>query len=222
MIYLLNSLPNQSVRHYDVCVVGTGPAGMTLALEYIRSSSHTSRVAVLESGYPGCGELYRQGFDFACKATIQTIYQGEVNGWIQRSRPHYLVNSRLRYLGGTSNVWGGWCWPLERFDIEERPTRPGAVWPVTYDELLPYYERAQRICELGTIAYDSLEYWIQLCQLQMLSPMALDETELRTRIVQFHALNFWERYKSLLASSPSVDVYCNANLIRLINEPEEP
>ena len=86
---------------YDVCIVGAGPAGITLALKLARSGF---RVALLEGG----------DRDFTGES--QELYQGDILGkWY-----HGLDVSRLRYLGDTTGHWGGQCLKLDKHDFEPR------------------------------------------------------------------------------------------------------
>ena len=47
-----------------------------------------------------------------------------------------------RQLGGTSNLWGGICLRFDPIDFIPRPGLVDARWPITYEELLPFYDRA--------------------------------------------------------------------------------
>jgi choline dehydrogenase-like flavoprotein len=80
----INSLPSMS----DFCVVGSGPAGMTLAFELER---YGRSVILLEGG----------GLTWSDES--QEIYKGDVIG----DSYFELHRARLRYLGGSSGHWGG-------------------------------------------------------------------------------------------------------------------
>ena len=99
MIFNLNEvLPDKDHRGYDICIVGAGVAGITLALDL---AARGRRVLLLEAG------------DIFLTDESQNIYIGENIG-----RPYFdLAASRLRYLGGTSNHWSGWCRPLDAWDF---------------------------------------------------------------------------------------------------------
>jgi choline dehydrogenase-like flavoprotein len=58
---------------------------------------------------------------------------------------HY---SFARQLGGSSNLWAGRCAPLEPLDFASRPWVPDSGWPLTRNDLDPYYERASALLEL--------------------------------------------------------------------------
>ena len=78
---------------YDVAIYGAGPAGISLT----RALSGTGlRVGLFEAG----------GMDSPfCWCRI-ILTRGHNLG-----RPYDLAATRLRYFGGTSNHWGGWCRP---------------------------------------------------------------------------------------------------------------
>ena len=68
--------------------------------------------------------------------------------------PRYLTHSRIRSFGGSTNIWSGLCRPVEENAFEHRPWVPYSGWPLKREELIPYFEHAQRICKLGPFNYD--------------------------------------------------------------------
>src|SRR5688572_12088295 len=86
----------------EVCIIGGGAAGITLALEL---AERGTKVVLLEGGGLSPDPL------------TQELYVGENLG-LTRER---LDESRSRYLGGSTNCWGGWCRPLDDIDFEARP-----------------------------------------------------------------------------------------------------
>ena len=126
-------LPHGHVLEGDVCIVGAGAAGITLAQALIGASS---RVILLEGG----------GFDL--EVAMQGLYSGEIVG-----RPYYpLEAARLHYFGGTTGHWGGYCAPLDPIDFERRDWVPHSGWPITRAELDPFYARAHPLLDLGPYA----------------------------------------------------------------------
>lgn len=113
----------------DVCIIGAGAAGITLALG-LAATAHD--VYLIEGG------------GLEPEADGQALFEGASVGR-QQANPGYC---RLRYLGGTTNHWQGWCAPLTAADFAARPWVPLSGWPIGAAELEPYYPHAARLCEL--------------------------------------------------------------------------
>lgn len=114
----------------DVCIVGSGPAGITLARE-LRGQG--LEIAVLESG----------GLDL--DPAIDALSTGELDAPIRN--PDYLTASRARVFGGASQHWTGTCRPLDDIDFEARSWVPLSGWPLRRDELDDHYDRAAAILD---------------------------------------------------------------------------
>lgn len=122
----------------DVCIIGAGPAGLTLARELI---GIPLEVLVLESG----------GAD--TDARLHDLNIGSVHG----DRYAHLHTTRNRGTGGSVHLWntpvdgepGAKYAPLEPFDLASRGSDPPGGWPFDHDHLLPYYRRAHQVCDLG-------------------------------------------------------------------------
>jgi hypothetical protein len=124
------------VRHADVCIIGSGPAGLSLAHELIGSGYE---VLVLESG--------GDNFDVDADA----LNAGEPSD----SRFAALGLYRRRIVGGASVIWGGRCVPYDPIDLEARPERGGFGWPFGIETLEAYYDRAAAYCEIGAPEFDA-------------------------------------------------------------------
>ena len=61
-----------------------------------------------------------------------------------------MIGTRLRFFGGTSNHWGGWCRPLDAVDFEKRDKVPAPGWPISRQVLAPYFADALEVCEVAT------------------------------------------------------------------------
>jgi len=121
----------------DVCIVGSGPAGLTIASDFADSQHE---VVVLEAG----------GFDY--DPNSQEIYAGTVTG-----RDYPVATSRLRVFGGTSGHWTGQCAPIPQRHFSSRPGMPEVSWPITFDEIRKYYRKANQLLQLGHFDYDEAE-----------------------------------------------------------------
>ena len=92
------------------------------------------------------------GMDFDAKT--QALYAGTSFGRFLLP----LDASRMRYLGGGSNHWGGWCRPLDPIDFEQRAWLPYSGWPFGIDELEPYFKRAQDLRRSRTLDLRQIEH----------------------------------------------------------------
>lgn len=120
----------ESSGSFDVCIIGSGPAGAVLAQELVQKGFRT---VILESGQdPNTGPV---------DARIQQLEVYRNSGNVE----YPVASTRVRGLGGTSSVWTGRCERLHPLDFEKNLYTPGgAAWPATYAELEPYYERAEK------------------------------------------------------------------------------
>ena len=59
-----------------------------------------------------------------------------------RNLDDYLSRLANPSLGGSGNVWGGKCAPLDPIDFEKRDWIPHSGWPMTREQMRPYYDRA--------------------------------------------------------------------------------
>jgi choline dehydrogenase-like flavoprotein len=198
MLIDARDLPAGTVLQTDVCIVGAGAAGITMAR---RLSGRGRRVLLLESG----------GFeaDPATSALASGDLVGEPMGFFGAQPP--LETMRLRYFGGSTNHWGGWCHPLERHDFERREHVPDSGWPFDLAHLEPFYEEAQRVCQLGVYRYD-LAWWGE----QGAGEAVLETDRLGTTVMQLSPpTRFGEVYRDELVAATDVEVCLWANVVDL-------
>ncbi len=139
MILDANEFSDGDTLSADLCIVGAGAAGITLALELAGSPLS---VLVLESG------------GLKPERATQDLYLGSVAD----ERLHSpLDRYRERRFGGTTTIWGGRCMPFDAIDFEYRDFMPHSGWPIDRDTLLPFYPKANRLCEAGDFAYTLAE-----------------------------------------------------------------
>lgn len=135
MIQQAAQWPSGESLEADVCIVGAGAAGISMALA-LADGGRT--VVLLEAG----GEQE--------DAAVQDHYAGTVADERLHSPPHRY---RQRRLGGTTTIWGGRCMPFDPVDFERRDWIPDSGWPIRYDDIAPWYPEANRLCEAGAFAY---------------------------------------------------------------------
>lgn len=192
---------NLDVLEADLCVVGAGPAGISLAIEVARAGG---TVCLLESG----GRL-------PDRATDRLSDGARVGYWY-----YPLPATRGRAFGGTSLRWAatpmdrheGWrARPLEAVDFERREEIPFSGWPFGYPTLRPFYERAQSICRLGPFDYE-LERW----QTPDASPLSLDG-DISTAIFQ-HGHDDFGSYFDEVSRSERVRLVLNSTAIEIVTD----
>ena len=193
MLIDLNDASAPSRIDSDVCVVGGGAAGVALARSLARRGHD---VCLLEAG----------GMDF--EQATQYLCTGDNVGM----EYYELDHSRLRFFGGTTNIWGGRSVPLDRVDFEKRDWVPHSGWPITLDELQPYYKIAHDSLELGEYDYsDGL--WEKL----KLEPIRFDPDEVTHLFWRFDAKK--ERFNSQqvddLLTADNVRIVLHANVVRV-------
>ncbi len=175
---------------FDVCIVGGGAAGLTLAASLIGSGL---KVAVLEAGGR---QPDAKGLD---------AYRGEVAD--AKAHP-FLHHFRVRAIGGASRIWGGRCIPFDPIDFAERPWAPGTGWPIGLQTLAPYYIAAQDAAEAGPFDYDPAS---ALPGRPAEFVPGLDGVLVRTTLERFSKpTDFWRRYGAALTSAANVHVFLNA------------
>jgi choline dehydrogenase-like flavoprotein len=125
-----------SAIEIDLCIIGSGAAGITIAREFIGSSI---RVCLLEAGGLSINP------EVADRSVIDSVGREYINKDL----------SRFRLFGGSTNRWGGQCVPLQPIDFEKLDWINYSGWPYAYDELEPYYRRAHVVLALGAFDYDA-------------------------------------------------------------------
>ncbi len=121
------------VRDSEICIVGAGVAGLTIARRLLEKGH---QLILLESG----------GLDY--EAATADLNAGETIG-----EDYYpLDHARLRFFGGTTAIWGGRCAELDPIDLETRLWVPHSGWPLSHAELQLYYRQARPLFGLPETA----------------------------------------------------------------------
>jgi len=175
----------------DLCIIGAGAAGITLAM---RLESPRRLICVLESGGHVIG-----------RAT-QALLAGE-------SHANYppLQITRAAALGGSTQVWSGWCRPLDADDFERRAGIPHSGWPIQFAELQPYYAQAHEILQLGPYDYDPAAWE----RVSGSTRWALLDEQIATLLFRQSPVRLGSAYASELTKSAGIRIYLHANVLRL-------
>lgn len=185
----------------SVCIIGAGAAGITLARKLAETMPG---VLLIESG----------GFD------IDGQTQGLFNGQQLGIRYYNLVSCRLRYFGGTTNHWSGFCRANDPVDYEGRPEVGLPKWPINGGDLAPY------IAEAGESLAVSAEHFEPKELISERGGNAENLAEDYSEMLLTKAFQFSTRrrlgplYKDEIAASPNVQGVLNLNLTHIQLNPE--
>jgi choline dehydrogenase-like flavoprotein len=183
------TLSKKTVINTDICIVGAGAAGITLARELIGQSF---RVCLLESG----------GLEY--DNDTQSLYKGRITGL-----PYYPLDAaRLRFFGGTTNHWNGACRPLDAIDFEARAWVPHSGWPFSRTHLWPFYERAQTVLQLGPLKYDGASW-----EREDHPQAKFTGNSMESGVFQNKPTRFGQLYREEIRAASNVDTYLHANVL---------
>jgi hypothetical protein len=169
----------------DITVIGSGPAGITLSLECARLGKS---VLLLESGGSAANE------------DAQALSMATIN---DRSTHDDMAIAVARRFGGTSNLWGARCQPLDPVDFADQRSIIDAKWPLTRGDILPFYGIACEYSSCGKPVFvasiDDLELGntaVDPCRLERFSNRPAFQTA----------------HKEILSSSTKIDVRLNSTV----------
>jgi choline dehydrogenase-like flavoprotein/predicted dehydrogenase len=201
----LRDYDHDAVITTDVCVIGSGPAGATIALELAGSGVE---VTVVESG----------GVEF--EADTNALYDID-NVGMNRVPQHEV---RVRQFGGTSTVWTGRCAPFGDIDYEARPWVPSSGWPFGPEAFAPYLGRAARYLGLAAMPYDR-HAWSAITgktPSSRLDPAnVVDELwQFSTGAVDGQPVRINIDYADRLEAAPNISAILHANVLEIVPNAE--
>ncbi len=194
----------------QVCVIGTGPAGVTAAW-LLQKAGY--KVVLIEGGR---NVPYKESWP-----EKSLLYAGQAEGLFATNEREFLVLpywgqssrawERERVFGGTSSHWGGQSRSLDPISFEARPGFPG--WPITYEDLKPYYAQAAALCALYSDDFTA-EYWAGVLRAEVPDIPGFD-----TEMYQFMGkayLNFATRtFDGVTIGDSDAEVIVNASLLEI-------
>jgi len=195
MIHDLGTWKENDLPVFDLCIVGSGPAGMTVASELASSGM---RICVLESGKE--------------KPTRTGDRLREVESQGIRIKDY----SRERVLGGSSSTWSGLSSPLDPIDLRPRSFLRFSGWPISRETLLPFYEQAAERYRFpglplyGPGGFDKVKEKGDF-------NLSWNEVEEKVFLAAAEAQHFGREHKQIF-DRPEVDCFLDATVIRLEKE----
>ena len=204
--------PNELPK-FDICIVGAGAVGFTMAKRLYRSGL---KVVVLDSGIenkrPGGNDnppwTERRWID----PLVEDLDLGEQNSFIEDVRPHFLTEARTRCYGGSTNCWGGFIRPMDSYDFK--------LWNLQRKDIESYYKEAMGLVKLDEFdIFDDPDKWNDLVgttgvdNVKPFDSKLLESCGLKTVVIQQQSatvlLDFQEQYGWMFEDSES-----NLTLIR--------
>lgn len=139
-------------QHYDIIIIGSGAGGGTIAHAL---SDTSAKILILERG----DFIPQEDENWSPEAVWRHLRYQTRERWVDergaefRPYTHYCV-------GGNTKFWGSVLYRLRREDFGELQHVDGVspAWPIDYDELAPYYDRAERMYYVrGSLGDDPTE-----------------------------------------------------------------
>jgi choline dehydrogenase-like flavoprotein len=189
--------PPRTVVRCDVCIVGAGPAGIALAREL---DDGQREICVIESG------------GVSLEAASQSLLAAA------RGSDDYppLQATRVAALGGSTQVWAGWCRPLDVIDFERRAGMPSSGWPISRADLNPFYVQAHDALRLGPFEYGPAEHERSSgCR-----ALGLAGDELQPVLFRKSDVNFGREHVAALRRSQRITAWLHSTALRVRYSPD--
>lgn len=198
MIRGLEKFATGTTIETDVVVVGAGAIGIATALELAGAGV---RVALIDSGLE---RMNRAAQDLATFDSRQDDYF--------HARSELTVR---RQVGGTTALWGGRCVAFDPIDFEDRPITEQAPWPIGYEDVEPYLQRACEWAACGRAAFNARDI-PGLAHRDMIA--GLPDGEVRTTDLERWALptRFGREYRAALRDTPGLTVWTGLTCTEIV------
>ena len=137
---------------FDVVIIGSGAGGGTLAYALAPTGR---RLLVIERGHAVPSEPE----NWSPEAVWRDLRYRATDRW-RDDRGDEFVPYTHYGIGGNTRYWGSVLYRLRREDFGTLAHVDGVspAWPIGYDDLAPYYERAERLYQVhGAVGDDPTE-----------------------------------------------------------------
>jgi choline dehydrogenase-like flavoprotein len=143
---------------------------------------------------------------------MQALYAGRTTG--QKYYP--LSSARLHMFGGTTGHWSGFCSVFDEIDFEKRDWVPGSGWPITRNDLDPYYKKGHELLELEAYDYN-WKSWQK--KLPAWKPLIEEDSKIWNKVWHFSPpTRFGQKYRDAILRSGNIDLYTYANVTDIVLE----
>jgi hypothetical protein len=184
-----------------VCVIGAGAAGITLARKLAETQPG---VLLVEAG----------GLDI--DGRTQSLFAGRHLGL----KYFDLASCRLRFFGGTTNHWSGYCRANDPLDYEGRPDLGLPAWPFGHEALEPYILEAGRSLGIEANAFEPHKV-VAAAGLDALQLVDDASDSLVTKTFQLaQDIRLGQIWRDEIIASPNLTPYLNLNVTQIRLTPD--
>ena len=137
---------------YDIVIIGSGAGGGTMAYALADSNA---RILILERG----DFIPQEAENWSPEAVWKHLRYQTRERWIDERGKEFRPYTHYN-VGGNTKFWGSVLYRLRRKDFEPVEHMEGVSpgWPIDYDDLAPYYDRAERLYNVhGELGADPTE-----------------------------------------------------------------
>src|SRR3982751_1511083 len=129
-------------NHFDVIIIGTGAGGGTLAYHLAPSGK---RVLILERG----DYVPREKDNWDTRAGNLKAQYNTTEAWHAREGKPLHPHTNY-FVGGNTKFYGAALFRLRQEDFGEIRHHGGVspAWPISYDEMEPYYTQAEYLYQV--------------------------------------------------------------------------
>ena len=122
---------------YDVVIIGTGAGGGTLAHAL---ASTPARILLVERG----DFVPQEDENWSAEAVWKNLRYRTVERWLDETGNEFQPYTHYN-VGGNTKFWGSVLYRLRRedFQVMEHADGVSPAWPIDYETLAPYYDRAE-------------------------------------------------------------------------------
>ena len=171
---IFDNFENVPKHNHQIIIFGSGPAGISLALKLEEKKIKSLIIEAGEKSY---------------SINSQENYKSKIFG----NGLSDLQHNRLRQFGGTSGIWGGWCRPIEDWNLKK--------WNLDANEIDRYSDQACKILDIDQIFKKAKlnEYFNQIQ-------------------FQYSPVKFAKKYKDHISKSELINLCLNSQVTNFIGE----
>ena len=188
----LKQTSDNTLIESDICIIGTGAAGLSIALEFINTRF---KVVVMESG----------GFKFEQDTQ-------EIGNVVGVGEPLRETHTWLRMFGGTLNAWAGGWQVINEIDFEKKSSVLYSGWPIPHSEVGKYWSIVATRYRLPPIKLHDTRHWLP--KINNTTEHKLIDQNTRIDIIHRKPLNLAD-YHRALSRSENIEIYLHANVTHL-------